>query len=150
MRYTVAVPGKVPLRNTHFSLVNIPDLLVIPPEYPDLQEIWMGAGPAPEFLHRVLNLLAQTRARFALPSLVPLSRLFYVALNMMKFGEHRGGMFVHARGRQGGKDIERSWHLLAEGDDGPYIPSSGDRGHYSQTSEWRATRKWCPARNACA
>jgi hypothetical protein len=28
-----------------------------------------------------------------------------------------------ARGSAEGRDIERSWHLLAEGDDGPYIPS---------------------------
>src|SRR3546814_5103984 len=41
----------------------------------------------------------------------------------MRFGEHRGGMFVRARGVADGRTVERSWHLLAEGDDGPYIPS---------------------------
>ncbi len=41
----------------------------------------------------------------------------------MRFGEHRGGMFLRARGLAEGKMVERSWHLLAEGDDGPYIPS---------------------------
>jgi len=44
-------------------------------------------------------------------------------LNRMRFGEHRGGMFIRARGLAEGKMVERSWHLLAEGDDGPYIPS---------------------------
>lgn len=131
LRYTVAVPGKIPLKNIHFSLVDVPDLQIIPPEHATLTDIWMGAGPVPEILHRVLNLLAKARARFKLPSLVPFSRLFYIVLNMMKFGEHRGGMFVHARGIQRGtergvttgKTMEQSWHLLAEGDDGPYIPS---------------------------
>jgi hypothetical protein len=123
MRFTIAVPGRMPLRNIHFSLVDVPDLQVIPPEHLTLSDIWMGAGPVPEGLHRVLNLLAKARARFRLPSLVPLSRLFYTVLNLMKFGEHRGGMFVRARGFNEGKTTEQSWHLLAEGDDGPYIPS---------------------------
>lgn len=122
-RFTIAVPGKVPLRNLHFSLVDVPDLQVIPPEHPTLTDIWMGAGPVPEVLHRVLNLLARARARLCLPSLVPLSPLFYTVLNRMKFGEHRGGMYVHATGMRGGQAVEESWHLLAEGEDGPYIPS---------------------------
>jgi hypothetical protein len=128
MRYTVAVPGKVPLGNLLFSLVDVPDLQVIPPEHPTLTDIWMGAGPVPEILHRVLVLLAKARARLRLPSLVPLAPLFYWVLNAMKFGEHRGGMFVHVRGRTGGREVERSWHLLAEGDDGPYIPSMAIEG----------------------
>lgn len=123
MRYTIAVPGKVPLKNTHFSLVDVPDLQVLPPEYPGLEDIWMGAGPVPESLHRVLNVLALAREKFKLPSLAPLAELFHWGLNLMKFGEHRGGMFVHACGLKDGVAVERSWHLLAEGDDGPYIPS---------------------------
>src|SRR3546814_2934037 len=64
-----------------------------------------------------------TLFRSGLPSLEPFSRLFYAVLNRMRFGEHRGGMFVRARGVADGRTVERSWHLLAEGDDGPYIPS---------------------------
>jgi hypothetical protein len=127
-RYTIAVPGKLPLRNIHFSLVDVPDLQVIPPEHLAMTDIWMGAGPVPEILHRVLNLLARARATFRLPTLVPLSRLFYAVLNLMKFGEHRGGMFVRATGLRGGRPVEVSWHLLAEGDDGPYIPSMAIEG----------------------
>jgi len=122
-RYTVAVPGEMPLRNIRYSLVDVPDLQIIPPQHPTLTDIWMGAGPVPEILHRILNLLAMARARFKLPSLVPFSKLFYIVLNMVKFGEHRGGMFVHAQGTANGTIIEQSWHLLAEGDDGPFIPS---------------------------
>ena len=80
-RYTIAVPGRTPLANIRFSLVDVPDLQVIPPEHPTLRDIWMGAGPVPEGLHRVLNLLAKARARFRLPSLVPLAGLFYRVLN---------------------------------------------------------------------
>lgn len=128
LRYTVAVPGKMPLRNIRFSLVDVPDLQVLPPEHPGLRDIWMGAGPLPEILHRALNLLARDRARFHLPSLTPFAPLFHHVLNLMKFGEHRGGMFVHAKGMRDGQPVERSWHLLAEGDDGPYIPSMAIEG----------------------
>lgn len=122
-RFTVAVPGRLPLRNLHFSLVDVPDLQVLPPEHPTMTDIWIGAGPVPEILHRVLNLLAKARLHLKLPSLEPCSRLFYTVLNLMKFGEHRGGMIVRAVGIHDGARIEQSWHLLAEADDGPYIPS---------------------------
>lgn len=122
-RQTIAVPGRLPLRNIHFSLVDVPDLQVIPPEHDTLQNIWMGAGPVPESLHRFLNLLAKARARLNLPPLTSLSGLFYKVLNLMKFGEHRGGMYVRATGQHKGETVEQSWHLLAEGNDGPYIPS---------------------------
>lgn len=122
-RFTIAVPGRVPLRNLHFSLVDVPDLQELPPEHPTMTDIWMGAGPVPEILHRVLNLLAKARLHLKLPSLTPCSRLFYAVLNVMKFGEHRGGMIVRAVGTRDGARIEQSWHLLAEADDGPYIPS---------------------------
>ena len=123
MRFTVAPPAKLPLRKVHFSLVDVPDLRIIPPEYRALHDIWMGAGPIPEALHRILNLMAKTRATLNLPSWGPLSPIFHKILNLFKFGEHRGGMFVLAQGIKDGKNIERSWHLLAEGDDGFYIPS---------------------------
>jgi len=122
-RFTIAVPGRMPLRNIHFSLVDVPDLQVIPPQHPTMTDIWMGAGPVPEVLHRVLNFLARARYWLRLPSFVPLSRLFYRVLNLMKFGEHRGGMFVEASGSANGKPMKKSWHLLAEADDGPFIPS---------------------------
>ncbi len=128
MRFTIAVPGRMPLRNIRFSLVDVPDPQVIPPEHETMTDIWMGAGPVPEILHRILNLLAKARRRFGLPSLVPFSRLFYMVLNRMRFGEHRGGMFVRARGIVDGKEVQQSWHLLAEGDDGPYIPSMAIEG----------------------
>ncbi len=122
-RYTIAPPGYKPLKNVHFSLVDVPDLQVIPAENPELENIWMGAGPVPEYLHKILNGIAWLRANLHLPSYAPLAPLFYKILNLMKFGEHRGGMFVEAKGDINGAPATRSWHLLAEGDDGPYIPS---------------------------
>lgn len=118
LRYTVAPPGRLPLRSTRFSLVEVPELQLLPDELPDLQDIWVGAGPVPEVLHVALNGLAKMRARHALPNLAPASAFFYWVLNRMRFGEHRGGMFVEVEVG----DEQRSWHMLAEGDDGPIIP----------------------------
>ncbi|MEJ6707422.1 MAG: hypothetical protein QNK92_01090, partial [Amylibacter sp.] len=122
-RTTITPPGELPLHNIHFSLVDVPDLQVIPPEYPSLDSIWMGAGTVPEILHRALNLLAKLRGRGLLPNLAPASPLFYKILNLMKFGEHRGGMFVRVTGDGPNDPFTRTWNLLVEGDDGPYIPS---------------------------
>ena len=124
MRYTIAPPGRLPLRNIRFSLVDVPDLRLLPELWPELDSIWIGAGPVPEILHRMLNGLAWLVRLRLLPSLSPLARLFHFVTSKLSRGEHRGGMFVEVRGSGGeGQDIERSWHLLAEGDDGPFIPS---------------------------
>jgi hypothetical protein len=124
MRYTISPPGYLPLRNTLFSLVDVPDLKVLPEHWPELDSIWMGAGPVPEILHRMLMGLSWLVRLRILPSLLPFAPLFHFVTNTLRWGEHRGGMFVSVEGlRQGGERIERSWHLLAEGGDGPLIPS---------------------------
>jgi Domain of unknown function (DUF4166) len=57
-------------------------------------------------------------------SLLPLGPLMHFASNHLRWGEHRGGMFVEVEGSTGlGTYMRRSWHLLAEGDDGPLIPA---------------------------
>lgn len=58
-----------------------------------------------------------------LPSLELLSPWFCTVLNLVKFGERHLGMIVHAVGRGDGASILQSWHLLAEADDGVYIPT---------------------------
>ena len=124
MRYTICPPGYLPLNNTLFSLVDVPDLKVLPDLWPELDSIWLGAGPVPEVLHRMLIGLSWLVRFRILPSLLPFAALFHFVTNTLRWGEHRGGMFVSVEGRnQVGERIERSWHLLAEGGDGPLIPS---------------------------
>jgi NAD(P)-dependent dehydrogenase (short-subunit alcohol dehydrogenase family) len=123
-RHTIAPPGRLPLRSTLFSLVDVPDLQVLPKLWPNLRSIWMGAGPAPEILHRALNAFAWLVRFKVLPSLSLLAPLMHRVTNIVRWGEHRGGMYVSVEGVRGdGSKVERSWHLLAEGDDGPFIPS---------------------------
>jgi hypothetical protein len=84
----------------------------------------MGAGPVPEILHRALIALAWLVRLRLLPSLSPLAKLMHFASNRLAWGEHRGGMFVRVEGIDNlGAPVTRTWHLLAEGDDGPLIPS---------------------------
>ena len=123
-RFTIAPPGRLPLRPVLFSLVDVPDLQALPKLWPELKSVWMGAGPVPEVLHRALNLLARLVRLRLLPTLVPLAPLMHGAINALRWGEHRGGMFVALAGAgPDGTPIERSWHMIAEGDDGPLIPS---------------------------
>jgi hypothetical protein len=124
MRLTVAPPGQVPLRRTLFSLVDVPDLRALAELWPEAGTIWMGAAPMPEALHRALIALAWLVRLRLLPSLSPLAPLMHWATNRLRWGEPRGGMFVAVRGRDAaGASLTRSWHLLADGDDGPLIPS---------------------------
>lgn len=123
MRFTIAPGGKIPVRDTLFSLVDVPDLIALGQEWPQAKTIWMGAGPVPEILHRMLiGLSWLTRWRIA-PRLTPLAPLMHMVMNRLAWGEHRGGMFVAVAGVSDGATVERSWHMLAEGDDGPLIPA---------------------------
>lgn len=124
VRYTIAPPGRVPLESRLFSLVDVPDLRVLAELWPDVRSVWMGAAPVPEALHRALIACAWLVRRGIARSLAPLAPLMSAVINRLRWGEHRGGMFVAIEGETAaGGSVERSWHLLAEGDAGPLIPS---------------------------
>jgi hypothetical protein len=121
---TVAPPGRLPLHSTRFSLVDVPDLTALAGLWPGVREIWLGAGPRPELLHRMLNALAWL-VSVGLPiPLVKLAGLFHAVKTQLKWGEDRGGMFVRVTGLEAeGRPAARSWNLTAEGDHGPFIPA---------------------------
>ncbi len=76
----------------------------------------MGAGPVPEVLHRALIGFAWlVRARLV-RSLLPLAPLMHWATNHLRWGEHRGGMFVEVEGTRAGVPVRHRWHMIAEGD----------------------------------
>jgi hypothetical protein len=123
-RYTIAAPGRLPLYPIRFSLVDVPDLKVLPDLWPSLKSVWMGAGPVPQILHRALNALAWLVRLKLLPSLYRFAPLMFQAINVLRWGEHRGGMFVEIEGIDAqGERTKRSWHMIAEKNDGPFIPS---------------------------
>jgi hypothetical protein len=123
-RFTIAPPGRLPLHNKMFSLVDVPDLHALAILYPEAKSVWMGAGPVPAISHRALIALAWCVRLGLLRSVLPLAPLMEFATRHLRWGEHRGGMFVEIEATDSaGKPVRRSWHLVAEGDDGPLIPS---------------------------
>src|SRR5215510_4662345 len=59
-----------------------------------------------------------------LPRLWPRLRSVWMGAGPVPASGHRGGTFVSVEGEgTDGERVERSWHLLAEGEDGPLIPS---------------------------
>lgn len=126
MRVTVAPPGVVPLRSRKFLLVDAPDLALLPGRLAGLQSSFTGVGTEPQPLQRLLSLAARL-VRFGLsPSLLPFSRVLQRASHGFAIGEHRGGMFVRVGGiDKVGRRLTCGWHLIAEGDDGPFIPVIG-------------------------
>lgn len=123
-RFTIAAPGRIPMRPIRFSLVDVPDLRIVPGLWPSVRSVWVGAGPVPETLHRVLNMLAWLVRLRLLPSLSPLASAMDFTTRLARWDERRSGMFVAVTGTdRRGAAVARSWHLQAEGDDGPLIPS---------------------------
>jgi len=122
---TIAPPGGVPLRPIRFSLAETPDLALAERQWPGVREVWTGAGPTPGLLHRLLSCLAWLVRLKVVPTLEPLAGLFHWGTRVFRWGEARGGMFVEVEGVSGEASVRRSWHLVAEGDDGPFIPSMG-------------------------
>jgi hypothetical protein len=125
LRRTIAVPGGLPLENTLFTLAETPDLRLARRLWPGVREVWTGAGPKPELLHRMLSGLARLVRWRLLPSLSFLSGPLHWGSRTFVWGEHRGGMFVEVEGKADARPVKRAWHLVAEGDDGPFIPSIG-------------------------
>ncbi len=126
-RRSIGVPGGLPLRNTLFTLAETPDLTLARtwPKAAGLRELWTAAGPRPELLHRMLRLLAWLVRLKLLPSLTSLAEVLHWGSTVFTWGEHRGGMFVEVEGQGPAGAVKRAWHLVAEGDDGPFIPSIG-------------------------
>ncbi|MBY5538436.1 DUF4166 domain-containing protein [Rhizobium leguminosarum] len=126
MRVTVAAPGAAPLRSRKFLLVDAPDLALLPARFADLKSSFTGVGTEPQPLQHLLSLAARLVHLRLLPSLLPFARLLQRASHAFAVGDHRGGMFVRISGvDHAGERLTSGWHLIAEGDDGPFIPVIG-------------------------
>ncbi|MFN7571778.1 MAG: DUF4166 domain-containing protein [Betaproteobacteria bacterium] len=122
--FVIAPPGQVPLRRRLFALVEVPDSRLLPLLWPRLREVWIGAGTAPQLWLRLLIALAWLVRARVLPSLRPAAAAMHFAMRRLRWGEHRGGMFIEVQGRDAaGRARSRAWHLLAEGDSGPFVPT---------------------------
>jgi|ERR1700676_3378509 len=123
MWFVIAVPGRIPLQSKRFSLVDVPDLRTLAELWPQATDVWMGAGPVPVPLHWALTGFAWLVRIHLFRNLSWMAGAMHFVTNHVRWGEHRGGMFVEVSGQSAsGVPVVREWHLLAEGDDGPLIP----------------------------
>jgi NAD(P)-dependent dehydrogenase (short-subunit alcohol dehydrogenase family) len=122
--FVIAPPGRMPLARRRFSLIDAPDIRLLPLLWPTLRSVWTGAGTVPVWRHRLLNLFAWLVRLRLFPPLTLFAPVMSGILNRLRFGERRGGMFVVVSGPAvDGSIVKRSWHMIAEGDDGPFVPA---------------------------
>lgn len=115
---TIAVPGARPMRPRLFSNVDAPDSCALPDVFPQLTSLWSGAGPAPRPLHYLLIWLSRLTRYRLFPGLKWMSGIMAKTQRLLAIGEARGGLFAEA---SDGHAL-RSWHMIADGDSGPYTP----------------------------
>ncbi|MDH4049314.1 MAG: DUF4166 domain-containing protein [Gammaproteobacteria bacterium] len=122
--YSIAAPGALPLRRRRFSLVDIPDLALSESLDPQLRNTWFGAAPVPAVYHWLLRVLAAAVHSGLFRSLSSFVPVMHYVLSRWSFGAHRGGMFVELAGTDlSGHHVTCCWDLVAEGEDGPVIPT---------------------------
>jgi NAD(P)-dependent dehydrogenase (short-subunit alcohol dehydrogenase family) len=118
----IAVPGTMPLPNVTFSLVDVPDLEILPERWPGLKSVWIGVGTRPRIFHFGMIAAAWLVRLRLLPALTWLARPMHFVSRTFTWGDHRSGMYIHVEGRRDGRKVSRRWVLVADGDAGPNIP----------------------------
>lgn len=122
-RFTIAPPGSLPLRPMTFSLLDVPDLQLLATLDPPARNVWIGVATMPAIYQAALRLLARMVKAGIIHSIEPLARFMHYFMNHLSWGEHRGGMYIEVSGTDSEQhNVKRTWHLVAEGDDGPMIP----------------------------
>ncbi|MFA5899983.1 MAG: saccharopine dehydrogenase NADP-binding domain-containing protein [Hyphomicrobium sp.] len=105
--------------------VDVPDLELLPANYPQLRTARFAAGLDVGAFHLgvwALSWLARSGVLADPGRLAPLLLAAKRRLSML--GSNTGGMFVHVSGRdRQGVRRERAWHLIARSGDGPYVPA---------------------------
>ncbi len=84
----VATPGGVPIGRKSFTLVDVPELLLFRDLWPGVRDVWVGVGMSPQWLQRLLNVIARLVRYRVLPSIVPLAPLMLRIQSMLARGEH--------------------------------------------------------------
>ena len=88
-RVTIGVPGQAPLDHRLFSLVDVPDLKLLSKLWPEVGDVWIGAAPVPEMLHRALNAAAWGPRLGLTPSLARFAPLFHAVVERRAPGGSR-------------------------------------------------------------
>jgi hypothetical protein len=116
-------PPPVGWRN--LSLIDVPDMSLIPPRYPALRQLAVRAGHEVPLVHHALRLLGVLVRIGLIRDLASHAQIMLrMAAWFDRFGADNGAMHVRLRGRgHGGTLQSRTWTLVAEKGDGPRIPT---------------------------
>ena len=115
-----------PVGKRWLSLCDVPDLSLLPEQFPALQSAEFRAGLELSVLHLGLSLAAGLRRCGLVPNWAPHARwLKYLSECLLRFGSDSGAMHVEVTGvDRAGQMSKRRWTLLAQGGDGPQIPAT--------------------------
>jgi hypothetical protein len=89
-RHTIALSGLRSLDERLFSLVDVPDLQLLPAAWPALKNIWFGAGTAPVIQHRMFVFLAWLSSIGVVSALNRFAPLLHWMRGLPAWGTHRG------------------------------------------------------------
>ena len=114
-----------PMRSRWLTHCEIPDLELFPARYPGVQMVRFGAGLEVGLLHSGLALLSWMRRIGVLPNLARFASFAKSFSDLfLLFGTDTGGMYVRVLGHNSqGRAAQRSWYLIAERGEGPYVPT---------------------------
>ncbi|HEX3398370.1 MAG TPA: saccharopine dehydrogenase NADP-binding domain-containing protein [Steroidobacteraceae bacterium] len=116
----------LPVGQRNLSLIDVPDMNLLPRRYPTLRQLAIRAGHEVPLVHhtlRLLGLLVRVGLIRDLASHAETMRR--MAAWFDRFGSDNGAMHIQLRGRGAdGSCQTRIWTLIAEHGDGPQIPAT--------------------------
>lgn len=114
-----------PIGKRWLSDCDVPDLAIFPERYAGVQSVSFKAGlelPWMQFIMWGMSKLR--RIGWVKDWVVHAKPLIKISEKLMWLGSHNGAMFVEISGKnQSGQFARRSWQIIAEQGDGPYIPT---------------------------
>ncbi len=105
--------------------VDVPDLRLLPQHFPQLDTARFSAGVEVGLFHLGLwGVSWLVRAGLVRDAAALAGPMLAVKRRLSALGSDTGGMFVRVAGRdRSGRRRQRSWHLIARGGHGPYVPA---------------------------
>ncbi len=115
-----------PVGRRYLSLIDVPDMSLIPPRYPALRQLAVRAGHEVPLVHHTLRLLGVLVRIGLIRDLASHAQIMLrMAAWFDRFGADNGAMHVRLCGRgTDGSRQTRTWTLVAEKGDGPHIPAT--------------------------
>lgn len=102
-----------------------PDIELLPRRFGQALRVRFAAGVEPSLLHLSLCAMASLRCKLGAPDWAPMSGFLHgTARRLGMLGTRRGAMHVSVDAcSSAGLPVRRTWALVADGGDGPHVPT---------------------------